>query len=171
MSCPRCGALANIQDGEYEYQNGVLVALRALDDPTLRSLEQILEQFKSEDKTASETVEAIRAVAPEVGAILDKVGDGKYALAALMFFVLLLLARCSSGGSLITINYTEINALWDQSVEMAKSAELDDTEQDDEEAAGDDPAEQSGPEAPPVHSNVAPTDPENVQNKPPRSER
>ena len=94
------------------------------------------------------------AISPEVGAILDRVGDGKLALAALMFFIMLLLARCSNGGSLITINKTEINMLWDQSLELTHSDQS--REPDVEQADSKDLSAETGSGSSSIHSEVTP---------------
>tara|TARA_R110000787_G_scaffold271702_1_gene378946 strand:- start:130 stop:741 length:612 start_codon:yes stop_codon:yes gene_type:complete len=154
VSCPKCGSRADIEDGEYEFKDGVLVALRSLDEPKLKTLHSILSDPQIDERPQQEVVEAIRAISPEVGAILDRVGDGKLALAALMFFIMLLLARCSNGGSLITINKTEINMLWDQSLELTHSDQS--REPDVEQADSKDLSAETGSGSSSIHSEVTP---------------
>ncbi|RAN36782.1 hypothetical protein HY26_07165 [Hyphomonas sp. GM-8P] len=174
-TCPVCHGPAFVIDGTYEFVGETLKAFRPLNRKQRRNLHSVLEKAKRGKLDEPELIDAVAEISPELGAVIRRARNGQYTYVALMIFLMLLLQRCS-GGSLMTINRTEINLMWTEAVAQAEVAEQlstdrDDAEEDDEPTNRDDTSSETSPEAAVVHSNVALTDPENVQNKPPRSDR
>jgi hypothetical protein len=80
-SCPICGGDMKPPDGSYEFENGILTALRRIDPHRLRQVRDVLRQATEEQITPDHAAEQVVAVAPELSALLARLPQDKSSLA------------------------------------------------------------------------------------------
>ena len=67
-------------DGTYEFENGILTALRAIDPARLRQVRDVLREATREQITPEHAAKQVITVAPELQAVLARLADNKASL-------------------------------------------------------------------------------------------
>jgi hypothetical protein len=78
--CPVCGGDMKPPDGTYEFEKGMLTALRTVEPARLRQVRDVLRQATEEQITPDLAAEQVAAVAPELSALLARLPHDKSSL-------------------------------------------------------------------------------------------
>ena len=79
-ACPLCGGDMKPPDGTYEFEGGILTALRQLPADRLRQVEQVLRQAANCEIAPEEAASEVTSVAPELAGLLARLGADKQTL-------------------------------------------------------------------------------------------
>ncbi|MFZ1155253.1 MAG: hypothetical protein WAN93_10145 [Solirubrobacteraceae bacterium] len=78
--CPVCGDDMKPPDGTYEFEKGMLTALRTVEPARLRQVRDVLRQATEAQITPDLAAEQVAAVAPELSALLARLPHDKSSL-------------------------------------------------------------------------------------------
>lgn len=79
-ACPICGGDMKPPDGSYEFENGILTALRRIDSNRLHQVRDVLRQATEAQITPDHAAEQVVAVAPELSVLLARLPQDKSSL-------------------------------------------------------------------------------------------
>lgn len=110
-TCPNCGQLANIQDGVFDFVNGILTQIRdaGLSRKSIMQLAALAPATKDEPVDEDAIIAAVEEIDPKIAAAF-KTLKGKGKLAAMLMLLVFILSRCDFSLSATV----DINELVDQ---------------------------------------------------------
>lgn len=156
VECPRCRGMADILNGEYIHSaDGVLTEIRRLNLAQVQQIRAVLSRERERNASPEEIIEKVKQVAPEVGAAMETAGEGKIIMAALMIFIYILMNRLSAGGPLISMDRSEINNVWNISLQSARLNEADDAGENEEDRDSEGASRKTEPKTSPQHTEVS----------------
>lgn len=79
-ACPLCGGDMKPPDGTYEFEGGILTALRQLQPDQLRQVEHVLRRAANREIAPEKAASEVTTVAPELAAVLARLASDKQTL-------------------------------------------------------------------------------------------
>lgn len=122
--CPRCGSLAEVVDGTYQFRNGILSKITGLSKQDAEAVLSILRKYRNTDlqdeQSRKKLLNEVDEVAPAASGVLAELLSGNYSFVSMLIGLVALLVAINglveqkSQSELDTAHYGKVEALFER---------------------------------------------------------